>query len=38
MYQIFALGQDQAVTWGDLLFIAIAVLVVLAIIFFVRRT
>lgn len=38
MNQFLALGSDEAVTWGDLLFIGVAVLVILAIIFFVRRT
>lgn len=33
-----ALGANEPVTWEDLLFIAIAVLVVLVILFLVKRT
>lgn len=33
-----ALGAEEAITWSDLLFIAIAILVILAILYFLRRT
>ena len=37
MYEVLALGSSEAVTWSDLLFIGIAVLVILAILFLLRH-
>lgn len=38
MFEILAIGSEEAVTYGDLLFIAIGIVVVLLIIFLIRRT
>lgn len=38
MYQLLALGSDEAITWSDLLFILVGILVILLILFLIRRT
>jgi hypothetical protein len=38
MHQILAIASEEAVTWGDVLVVLIGIVLVLAIIYLIRRT